>query len=277
MLVREYGYEIVKAQGPFTKQVIDMLSSTPLFMMNRKLVLIDITDTNANDIKLLGNGIWGETKLVMIGEEFPKKSPIRTHFTKKDYKFLSVKFFPFSKEDITGCLSLYSLEMGVSVSYNIINKIAENADGDMRAARIALRSLIFSGDEAAVDIFLPYNDMVYNNEVKKLFSGNKEKAREAIETFTPFVSMLIMRENILKFLPERDDLIKYLYQYANLDRDTTDELIDLAYYLGKNIKTFTYAYYRKPTPLPVPQVNVDCSDGKKILYFSGFERLMNDV
>ena len=275
MLVREYGYEIVKAGGPFTSQIVDILASTALFMMNRKLVLVDVVGMKASDLKLLAEGVWGETKLVLVGEEFPKKSPIRTHFMKQDYKFIPVKFFPFQKEDITGCLSLYAMEMGVSVSYEIINKIADSADGDMRAARISLRSLIHSQDEEAVDIFLPFSDVVYNNEVKKLFSGNRGKAKEAIETFTPFVSILIMRENILKFLPERDDLIRYLYTYANLDIDTIDGLIDLACYLGKNIKTFTYVYYRRPTSLEIPKVNADCSDGKKILYFRQFERLMN--
>ena len=277
MLAQEYGYDIVRMKGPLTREVVNLYASANVFMVNRKLVLVDITDLSASDIKTLSEGGWGTTKLVIVGEEYPKKSPLRTHLGKQDYRYTAVKFHQFTKNDITGCLSLYALEMGVSISYEVINRIGDAADGDMRAARMCLKALIASEDEDALETFLPFSDMVYNNEIKKLFSGNRTKAREAVETFSPFVSILILRENILKFRPDDEVAMRLLYKYANLDADVTEQIIDLACYLGKHIKTYVYAYYRKAKPINPPSVDVDCSDAKKILYFTGFEKLMEDA
>jgi DNA polymerase III delta prime subunit len=277
MLAREYGYEILRTRPPFTDDIVGMLSSTLIFMQHRKLVLIDIgADLSANDIKTLSRAGWGTAKLVIVGEDFPKTSPIRTNFGNKDYKFVSVKFLPFEKNDVAGCLSLYALELGVSLSYEIINKIAEYADGDMRAARNSLKTLIASGDEDAVETFLPLGESVLRSDIAKLFSANEVKIREAIEALSPYLTMLIMRENILKFLPDDMLALKLLHEYANLDVEATDRLVGLATYLGKKIKTFAYVYYRNAKMAQVPEVFVDCSDGKKILYFSGFAELMKN-
>lgn len=258
-----------------TMEFVNLLASKSIFMTSRKLVLVDAgEDLPADDIKNLSNGVWKETKLVIIGEDYPKSSSIRTHFDKKDYKFMAVKFFPFANTDISGCLSLYALELEVNVSYEVINKIAEHAAGDMRAARTALRTLVASEDEEALEVFLPFGEQTYRSEIQKLFSGNRIKTAEAVETLTPFLSIMILRENILKFLPEDDKVIELLFKYANLDIDSTENLVDLACYLGNKIKTFSFLFYKKPKPYEVPNVDVDCSDGKKILYFRGFEKLM---
>lgn len=270
MLVREFGYEVVKPTPPFTKDDIDMLCTKPFFVIDKKLVIVDGRgDIKANDVRLLSEGRWDETRLIIIGDSYPKTSPIRTHFKNTAFKFAAIKFYPFEVNDIVGCLSIYALELGVQVSYDVLVKIAKHADGDMRVARIALRCLVHSGDEDAVDVFLPVGESSYINNVAKMFSKKKSDIKEAIDFFSPYVSMLIIRENIIKFCLEEIDLFDLLHQYANLDVDNVDELVNLAYLVGLKIKTFKYAYYRKSKSLGVPEVDVDCSDIKKILYYQG--------
>jgi DNA polymerase III delta prime subunit len=63
-----------------------------------------------------------------------------------DYKITVIKFHPFDKMDVLGSLTLYAAELGARVSYETLKFIADMSDGDMRAGRICLKSLIASGD-----------------------------------------------------------------------------------------------------------------------------------
>ncbi len=270
VLAEEYAYEILKTAPPFKQAKVDALCAKGVFMLNRKLVIVENANKlSASDIKELSEGTWKDSKLVLIGETFPKKSPMRTHFAKKAYKFIPVKFFPFTKDDIMGCLSLYGLELGVSISYELINKIAEYATGDMRAARISLRNIVASEDEESVDIFMPFSDTVFRNDVAKLFSADKIAIKESIDTLSPYITLMIIRENILRFCPKEKKLFGLLHTYANLDINYTTELVNLAYAVGKKIKTFNYLWYRKPKVMETPNIDVDCSDAKKIIYYTG--------
>lgn len=277
MLMREYGYEELKTSPPFDKNKVDALCAKSFFLLNRKMVVIENGNLlKAVDIKELSKGVWKETKLVIIGETFPRKSPMRTHLAKQSFKFVPVKFSPFTQNDIVGCLSLYGLELGVSLSYELLAKIAEYATGDMRAARSSLRSIIASESEESVDVFLPFSDKMFQGEVAKLFSDDKPSIREAIETLSPYVSMMIIRENIIKFCPEEKIFLTLLHTYANLDIDFSEELINLAHAVGKKVKKYSVAYYRKPRVIDPPDIDVDCSDGKKILYFKGLAEYLGD-
>jgi hypothetical protein len=277
MLMREYGYEELKTSLPFDEDKVNALCARSFFLLNRKMVVIENGNAlKATDIKELSKGIWQETKLVIVGETYPKKSPMRTHFKKQEFKFVPVKFSPFTEHDIIGCLSLYGLELGVSISYELLAKIAEYASGDMRAARSSLRSVVASESEDSVDVFLPFSDRAFQSEVAKLFSRNKIGIREAIDSLSPYVSMMIIRENIIKFCPEEKSLLGLLNTYANLDIDYSAELVNLAYEVGKYVKKYSTVYYRKPKIITPPIIDVDCSDGKKILYFRGLAKSLGE-
>lgn len=277
MLMREYGYEELKTGPPFDSDKVSALCTKSFFLLNRKMVVIENGDAlKAADIKELSKGVWKETKLVIVGEAFPKKSPMRTHLAKQSFKFVPVKFSPFTENDIVGCLSLYGLELGVSTSYELLAKIAEYASGDMRAARMSLRTVVASESEESVDVFLSFSDQAFRGEVAKLFSDNKKAIQEAIASLSPFVSIMIIRENIIKFCPEKKVFLDLLNTYANLDIDYSAELVNLAYEVGKHVKKFSIVYYRKPKVITPPIIDVDCSDGKKILYFTGLAKKLGE-
>jgi len=273
LFAKEYGYEVIYVIPPITPNMVSMLTSDGVFMIDKKLIIIDVGDIpEKKDLLSLAKGSWGKNKLVIIGTEYPKDSPMRSVF-KNDSSFTAVKFYPFDVSDVVACLSMYAIELGASVSYETIQKIAEFAEGDMRAARSSLRALIASGDEDAVDFFLPDGEVAYFNNIAKLFSKNLEDSEDAVQYFGNWVSMMIIKNNIVRFCEDELDYMKLLNKCAEIDNEDNPSIAILGHLVGTKIRGFKYAFF-KSKAFEIPQVPIVCSDAKKVLYFRGYVKWM---
>jgi DNA polymerase III delta prime subunit len=276
LLAKEFGYETIYARSPFNEDVIRLISSSNL-IIDKKLIVVECADDlGAKELSILASGNWGENRLILIGDAYPKDSPIRTKFKEHSYGFDAIKFYPFEINDIVNCLSLYAIELGTSVTYDTILAIAKRANGDMRAARYSLKSLIASGDEDSVENFLPITENAYMDKIHELFSKDKNTIAGVVKMFTPYISLMIIRENILQFCPDNMVFLELLMQFANLKEEHEDNIVDLAYLVGRENRSYQVAYYRKATPIGVPEIDEDCSDTKKILYYTAFEKWFNN-
>lgn len=272
ILAREFGYEIIYTEPPFDINKVSSLSACSLFLSDKKLIVIDIgVNMKADILKELAEGFWGETRLVIIGETYAKVNPMRNAFKDKDYKFVAIKFYPFDEMDVVGCLSMYAVELGARVSYDTLLKIAREASGDMRSARISLRLLITSGYEDAVDCFLPVGEVAYFNNLNKLFSANIRDVESAIDYFGPYLTLYIIRNNLMYRLPDRMDFMGILKDCNYSAVDLSSQIIDLVYIIGRNLKGVKHKAYKKPKKILVPDIEVNCSDVKKIMYYRGFQ------
>ena len=277
LLAKEFGYELIYLTPPITEILVAGASSNSLFLSDKKLIVIDIGDTlRAKDFQMLAEGRWGESRLVVIGDTYPKTSPIRTAFKNVPYKFTAIKYHAFANIDVLSCLTMYAGELGARVSYDKLNMIATMADGDMRAARISLRNLIASGDEDATKCFLPMGETMYYSIVSKLFSSRIEDAEEAVDMFGDYMSIQIMRKNILKFASKEKGLMNILRSCATLESDFEGQLAQLGQIVGKHIVKRRFTSYRRPKGIEVPDINTSCSGVKKILYMRGFEKCLKE-
>jgi len=277
LLAKEFGYELIYLTPPFNDMMIAGASSSSLFLSDKKLVIVDAGDNlSAKDLKFLAKGYWGESRLVVIGDTYARTSPIRTAFSDKDYKFTAIKFHAFDKMDVLSCLTLYAAELGARVSYETLSTIAETADGDMRAARTCLKSLISSGDEASLKSFLPMGETLYFSLINKLFSHNLEDAKEATDMFGDFMTIQMFRKNIVKHASKRKDLMSILRSCATLESDFEGQLAQLGVIIGNNIVKKKFISYRKPKVLDIPNIDTKCSNVKKIMYMRGFEKCLKE-
>jgi hypothetical protein len=273
MLAKEYGYEILYLEPPFDNARVQAASSYSLFANDKKLVIIDSGDElKSADTKALAMGYWGESRLIIIGDTYPRVSPLRTAFKKQPYKFIAIKFHQFDEMEILGSLTMYAAELGARVSYEILLKIAQASSGDMRAARNSLKAIIASGTGEDVDCFLPLSENAYYNNINKLFSEDLDDVRDATEYFGMYISIQILRKNLIARMSNRPDLMYMLKMCSELGETYTEYLIQLASMIGMIMKGKKYIPYTKPIPFDVPQINTKCSDVKKILYLRGFEK-----
>ena len=275
MLAKEYGYDVLYLEPPFENHVVQAASACSIFVNDKKMIIIDVGDTlKSSDLKALAKGYWGESRLVIIGDTYPRASPMRNAFKKQPYKYLAIKFHQFDELEILGSLTMYAGELGARVSYEVLLQIAKESAGDMRAARLSLRALIASRDEREVKCFLPLSETAYYSNINKVFSKDIEDVRDAVAYFGPYISIQIMRKNLIARMPDRYDLMYLLKMCSELGETYTEYLIQLGSLIGRVMKGRKYLSYRKPTAFEVPDVNVNCSDVKKILYFRGYEKLM---
>jgi hypothetical protein len=253
--------------------MVQAASSYSLFANDKKMIIVDVGDSmRSADVKALASGYWGASRLVIIGDTYPKTSPIRTAFKDQPYKFTAIKFHQFDEMEILGSLTMYAAELGARVSYDVLLKIAHESDGDMRAARNCLRALIASGSQEEVERFLPLSEMAYYSNINKLFSPNEEDVRDAIDYFGDYISIQILRKNLIARMSNRSDLMYLLKMCSELGDINKDYLVQLASMIGKAMKTKKFLSYSKAKPFDVPQIDTNCSDVKKILYFRGYEK-----
>lgn len=266
LLAEEFAYDVIYIEPPFSREELFSISSSGLLV--RKMVLIDCgVDLSKANLMLLGEQDWSDTRLIIIGQEYPKDSPIRSVFKDNKNGFRAVKFYKFDVNDILGSLSTYSWELGVMVSYDVIKKIAEAADGDMRSARIALKAMIASKSERYVNTFLPMSEHTYFSLYDKLFSGKVEDIEDAVNVFGSYVSMIILRNTILKSEYSEDLLDIMQILTLNLE-NSQDMVIDIA----KLLEGVKSERYMKPAKLEVPDIDVKCSSMKKLLYLRGYAK-----
>ena len=271
ILAREFGYELIYAEPPFDIDKVSSLSACSLFLSDKKMIVVDIgVDMKADILKILAEGFWGETRLVIIGTTYAKANPMRRAFKDRDYKFVAIKFYQFDEMDVVGCLSMYAAELGARVSYDTLVKIAKEAAGDMRSARMSLRLLITSGYEDAVDCFLPVGETAYFNNLNKLFGKNIGDVESAIEYFGPYLILYIIRNNLMYRLPDRMDFMEILKDCNYSSVDLSSYIVDLAYIVGRNLKGVKHKAYKKAKKISVPDIEVNCSDVKKIMHYRGF-------
>lgn len=271
LLAKEFGYEIFYLHTPFDVDVVISMSSLRLFDSDKKLVVVDVGDNlSSQEVKKLAMGRWGETRLVIIGETYARTNPMRNAFKNKPYKFEDIKFHPFDEMDVLGCLTLYAMELGAKVSYETLSEIAKNSDGDMRAARLCLRTLIASGDENNIECFLPFGESRYFSLINKIFSDNIEDVREAVSYFGNYMTIQIIRRNIIANLSKRAELMRMLQYCSALEVDYTEYLVEIARLVGKMSKVKRFVAYTRPEPFEIPEVQTKCSAVKKVLYFRGF-------
>jgi adenylate kinase family enzyme len=277
LLAKEFGYELIYLTLPITDMMVSGASSNSLFLSDKKLVVVDVGDSlKAKDYQMLARGRWGESRLVVIGDTYPKTSPVRNAFKNEPYKFTAIKFHAFANMDVLSCLTMYAGELGARVSYDKLNLITTMSDGDMRAARISLRNLIASGDEAAMNRFLPMGESMYYSMISKLFSNKIEDAEEATAMFGNYMSIQIIRKNILKYASKEKKLMNILRSCATLESDFEGQLAQLGQIAGNIIPKKRVTSYRKPKGIDVPDVETSCSDVKKILYMRGFEKCLKE-
>jgi hypothetical protein len=224
----------------------------------------------------LAKGRWGESRLVIMGDTYPKTSPMRFAFKDEPYKFTAIKFHAFANIDVLSCLTMYAGELGARVSYEKLNLIATMADGDMRAARISLRNLIASGDEGATSRFLPMGETMYYSIISRLFSNKIEDVEEAVDMFGDYMSIQIIRKNILKYASKEKRLMDILRSCATLESDFEGQLAQLGLITGNIIKKKKFTSYRKVKGIEVPDVDTKCSNVKKILYMRGFDKCLEN-
>jgi len=273
MLAKEYGYDVIHLEPPFDNHVVQAASACSLFTNDKKLIIIDVGDSmKAPDLKALAKGYWGESRLVIIGDTYPRASPLRNAFKKQPYKFTAIKFHQFDEMEILGSLTMYAGELGARVSYETLLHIAQESAGDMRAARLSLKALIASRDVQEIKCFLPLSENAYFSNVNKLFSRDSEDVREGVEYFGAYISIQIMRKNLIARMPDRYDLMYLLKMCSELGENFEGYLIQLGSLIGRVMKSKKYLSYSKPTPFEVPDVNVNCSSVKKVLYFRGFDK-----
>lgn len=264
LLASEYAYDILYIEPPFSEKQLSAVSSAGIF--SRKLVLIDSWIVlKKKQLELLNKQDWTDTRLVIIGEDYARNNPMRKIFKDHESGYKTIKFYKFTENDILGCLSIYAMELGAKVSYETMKKIAEAADGDMRSARIALVSLIASGTEKAVDSILPMTEHTYYSLYNKLFSEERNAVKDAVNVFGNYVSMIILRNTVLKseYSVELLDVMKTIT--TNLDKGQ-EIIVDIAGLLS-GIKPVRY---KKAVKLEVPDIDVKCSSMKKLLYFRGY-------
>jgi DNA polymerase III delta prime subunit len=273
LLAKEFGYELIYLTPPFTELMITGASSDSLFLSDKKLVIVDIGDSlKSKEIRMLADGFWGESRLIIIGDTYPKSSPIRTAFKEVPYRFTAIKFHAFDKIDVLSCLTMYAGELGARVSYDTLNLIADMADGDMRAARTTLKNLIAAGDEAAIKQFLPMSESLYFNTISKLFSKDLEDVEEAVNMFQDYLTIQIIRKNLLKYAPKNKALMNILRSCATLESDFEGQLAQLGQIAGNVMNKKRFVPYRKAKQIEVPKIETNCSAVKKILYMRGFEK-----
>lgn len=273
MLAKEYGYEIMYLEPPFDDNTAQAASSLSLFSNDKKLVIVDVGDSlKSADVKSLASGRWGETRLIIIGDTYPKTSPIRTAFKDQPYRFMAIKFHLFDEMDILGSLTMYAAELGARVSYEVLSQIAREAAGDMRAARLSLRALVASGKEENVKSFLPLSEAAYYSNINKMFSNDIEDVREAVEYFGDYITIQILRKNIVSRMPNRSDLIYMLKMCSELGEDYSEYLMELASMFGRLVKSKKFISYKKAKPFSVPDIDTKCSDAKKIAYLRWYEK-----
>ena len=274
MFAKEYGYEVLYLEPPFENHRVQAASACSLFANDKKLVIIDVGDSlKATDLKALAQGYWGDSRLIIIGDTYPRVSPMRNAFKKQPYKFVAIKFHQFDEMEILASLTMYAGELGARVSYEVLVQIAKESAGDMRAARLCLKALIASRDVREVERFLPLSENAYYSNINKLFSSEVEDVRDAIDYFGPYISIQIMRKNLIARMSDRYDLMYLLKMCSELGDTYTEYLIQLGSLIGKVMKTKKFLSYTKPTKFEVPQIETNCSDVKKILYFRGFVKL----
>lgn len=273
MLAKEYGYEMLYLEPPFENHVVQSASACSLFVNDKKLVIVDVGDSmKAADLKALAQGYWGESRLIIIGDSYPRASPMRNAFKKQPYKFTAIKFHQFDEMEILGSLTMYAGELGARVSYEVLVQIAKESAGDMRAARQCLKALVASRDVSEIKSFLPLSETAYFSNINKMFSQDIDDVRDAVEYFGPYITIQIMRKNLITRMPERVDLMYLLKMCSELGEDYTEYLMQLGSTIGRIMKSKKYLSYSRPKALEVPDVNVKCSDVKKILYFRGFDK-----
>jgi hypothetical protein len=273
MLAKEYGYEVLYISPPFDENMVIMASSSSLFMNDKKLIVVDVGDTlKVSDLNILSKGRWNETRLIIIGDTYSKTSPMRNAFKDMPYKFEAIKFHQFEEMDILSCLTMYAAELGARVSYESLLQIAKESAGDMRAARLCLRALIASGNEENIKSFLPLSDAAYFSNISKLFSENIEDVQEAVEFFGDYMTIQLIRKNIVAKLPNRPDLMYMLKMSSALTVDYADYLVQLACMVGRLSKTKKFVSFKKAVPFEVPNIQTKCSNAKKILYLGWFEK-----
>jgi len=277
MLAKEYGYETLYLEIPFDDVMVQAASSLSLFANDKKLIIVDAGDLlKSADAKALAGGYWGESRLIIIGDTYPKTSPFRTAFKEQPYKYIAIKFHQFDEMEVLSALTMYAAELGARVSYEVLLKIAREANGDMRAARNSLRALIASGAEEEVERFLPLSEMAYYSNINKLFSEDSEDVQDAVDYFGDYISIQLLRKNLIARMPNRPDLMYLLKMCSELGDVNKDYLVQLASIIGKAMKSKKFLSYSKAKPFDVPQIDTKCSDVKKILYFRGFEKYLQE-
>lgn len=273
MLAKEHGYEILYITPPFDENVVMMASSYSLFMNDKKMVVVDVGDNlKASDLSILAKGRWDETRLVIIGDTYSKTSPMRNAFKNAPYEFEAIKFHQFEEMDVLSCLTMYAAELGARVSYEALLQIAKESAGDMRAARLCLKALVASGDEEHLKSFLPLSEAAYFSNINKLFSENIEDVQEAVEFFGDFMTIQLIRKNIIEKLPDRADLMYMLKLSSSLNVGYGDYLAQLASMVGRLSKTKKFVSFKKAIPFDVPDIKTKCSNAKKILYLRWYEK-----
>jgi len=255
MLAKEYGYETLYVEPPFENVEVQAAASYNLFTNDKKLIIIDSGDLlKSVDVKALAKGYWGETRLVIIGDAYPRSSPLRSAFKGQPYKYVAIK--------------------GARVSYEVLLRIAQESTGDMRAARLSLRALIASGSGGEVERFLPLSENAYYNNINRLFSPDSNDVSDAIDFFGSYISIQIMRKNLIARMSDRSDLMYLLKMCLELGDTYPEYLIQLGSSIGKEMKSKKFLSYKKPIKFEVPQIEANCSSVKKILYFRGYEKWM---
>lgn len=273
LLVDEYNFvPFYLTKFPETKLEAEALARYNSLEDNRKIAIIvdDIERAGLKEISNLISVDWSYNKLILIGEEFKRTgNPLAKLATSKKVIFKKVKFDGFPENKMLELLLRLGLKYKTPLTLDERTKIAKASNGDLRKALNATKYYILSG-KSDLEMFIPNSEESYFNRVKKMFSGDFDKALEEIELFGWYYSIMILLVN-LEGKKKSDDLIELL-MILSVDKIQNREryLALMACEMAKRYGSGPYPKWYFPKRIKKEEestIDALCSDIKKEMYF----------
>lgn len=272
LLIDEYDYAVYTFDDDIKdiKQVIALSRFKSLLDPRKTVVLVDGIDQYSKDnLELLAKGDWNFNKLILIGENYPKKANPLAPFSKsKKYSFKKIKFSKIDEREMRLIVSTLAGKYKKPMLKETVDKIVKASDGDVRKLLNITKNYFLAGGD--VETFLPQCEETEFNRVRRIFSGNFEDALEEIENFGWYYSIMIIQSN-LEGKKDSERLMEVLMTLSqNKSQDRERLLAVLAckihekYTKGKYTK---WIFPKKAAKSEKSNIDALCSDMKKEMYF----------
>jgi hypothetical protein len=272
-LVDEYDYvPHYLTKFPETKLEAEALARHNSLVNTKQVaVIVDGTDrANLKDIVNLISVDWSLNKLILIGADWKKTgNPLSKLVTSKKVKFKKVKFNGFPEGVMLELLLRLGLKYRLPLSLDERTKIVKASNGDLRKALNACKYYLLGGKQD-LEMFIPNSEESYFNRVKRMFSGDYNKAIEEVESFGWYYTIMILLEN-LEGKKKADDLIELIMKLS------MDKMENRERYLALVACEMQKRYGKGPYPKWVfpkrakkqepSEIDALCSESKKWMYF----------